>query len=76
MTLNEATLNSLKTVSGILQKGHHAHRSLKLIYILITLFGVIAAIAIVELFFWNRQVSQRDFSWDIIGKCECHCLET
>jgi hypothetical protein len=55
--LNEATLNRLKSVSGILQKGHHAHQSLKLVYILVALFSVIAIIAVIELFFWNRQVS-------------------
>jgi hypothetical protein len=55
ITLNEATLNRLKSVSGILQKGHHAHQSLKLVYILVALFSVIAIIAVIELFFWNRQ---------------------
>jgi hypothetical protein len=55
--LNDATLNRLKSVSGILQKGHNAHQSLKLVYILVALFSVIAIITVVELFFWNRQVS-------------------
>jgi hypothetical protein len=60
ITLNEATLNRLKSVSGILQKGQNAHQSLKLVYILIALFSVIAIIAVIELFFWNRQVSSED----------------
>jgi len=55
ITLNDATLNSLKRVSGILEKGHNAHQSLRLVYILIALLSVIAIIAVVELFFWNRQ---------------------
>lgn len=57
MTLNEATLNRLKRVSGILQKGHRAHQSFKFIYIFVSLLGIIAAIALFELFLWNRQVS-------------------
>lgn len=57
MTLNEATLNRLKRISGILQKGHRAHQSFKIIYILVSLLGIIAVIALVELFLWNRQVS-------------------
>jgi len=55
ITLNEAVLNRLKTVSGVLQKGHNAHQSLKLVYILVALLSVIALIATIELFFWNRQ---------------------
>ncbi|UJR37080.1 hypothetical protein I4U23_029784 [Adineta vaga] len=55
ITLNDATLNQLKLVSGILQKGHNAHQSLKLVYILVALFSTLAIIAVVELFLWHRQ---------------------
>ena len=55
--MNDATLSRLKSVSGILQKGHSAHESLKLVYIIIALFSVVAIIAVIELFLWNRQVS-------------------
>jgi len=55
ITLNDATLNRLKFASVILEKGHNAHQSLKLVYILVALLSVIAIIAVVELFFWNRQ---------------------
>jgi hypothetical protein len=55
ITLNDATLNRLKSVSVILQKGHSAYQSLKLVYILIALFSIIAIISVIELFFWNRQ---------------------
>ena len=49
-------MNRLTRVSGILQKGHKAHESLRLVYILIPLIAVIAIIIIAELFFWNRRV--------------------
>jgi len=55
ITLNDAALNRLKMASGILEKGHSAHQSLNLVYILIVLFSIIAIIVVVELFFWNRQ---------------------
>jgi len=55
ITLHDATLNRLTGVSSILQKGHSVHQSLKLAYILVALFSVIAIITVVELFFWNRR---------------------
>lgn len=44
-------------VNGILQKGHSAHRSLKLVYVIVALLSVVALIAAIELFLWNRKVS-------------------
>jgi len=63
ITLNEGTSTRLKTVSGILAKGHRAHQSLKLVYILLVLFSVIAIITAVELFFWNRQRKMKQKSF-------------
>ncbi|CAF0885908.1 unnamed protein product [Adineta steineri] len=61
ITLNDATLNNLKRVNNILQKGHSAHQSLKLVYIFVALISCVAIIVVVELFFWRRQrkVSRR-----------------
>jgi hypothetical protein len=56
VTLNEATLNRLKLVSGILQKGHNAHQSFKLVYVFVALLSVVALIVAGELFLWNQQV--------------------
>lgn len=56
ITLNENVFNRLKGVSGILQKGHNAHQSLKLVYVLIAFLSIIAVITAIELFLWNRQV--------------------
>ncbi|CAF0950770.1 unnamed protein product [Adineta ricciae] len=55
ITLNDETLNRLKRVSGILQKGHSAHQSLKLVYILVALFSTVAIIVVIELLLWRRQ---------------------
>lgn len=54
--MNDETLNRLKRVSGILQKGHNAHQSLKLVYVLVALFSAVAIIAVIELLLWRRQV--------------------
>lgn len=55
ITLNENVFNSLKSVSGILEKGHNAHKSLKFVYVLIGFLSVVAVIVAIELFLWNRQ---------------------
>jgi flagellar basal body-associated protein FliL len=67
-------LNSLKFANGILQKGHNAHQSLRLVYILIALLLVVVIIAVVELlFFWNRQVSQ-DFSHSKLNRLRAYLI--
>jgi hypothetical protein len=54
--LNDETLNRLQRVSLILEKGHYAHQSIKLIYIIILLLSIIAILIIIELVFFNRRV--------------------
>ncbi|CAF1099743.1 unnamed protein product [Adineta ricciae] len=55
ITLNNETLNRLLRVSTILEKGHYAYGSLKLIYIIIALLSLIAIVVVLELFFFNRR---------------------
>jgi hypothetical protein len=57
--LNDETLDRLQRVSLILEKGHFAHQSLKLIYIIIALLSIIAIIVVLELVFFNRRVRFR-----------------
>ncbi len=54
--LNNETLNRLHRVSLILAKGHYAHQSLKLVYIVIALLSILAIIIVMELVFFNRRV--------------------
>ncbi len=54
--LNNETLERLQRVSLILEKGHYAHQSLKLVYIIIAFLSIIAAIIAIELFFFHRRV--------------------
>ena len=56
ITLNNETLARLHRVSLILEKGHYAHQSLKLIYIIIGLVSMIAILAMMEFMFFNRRV--------------------
>lgn len=56
ITLNENVFNRLKGASGILQKGHNAHQSLKFVHVLIAFLSIVAAIVAIELVLWNRQV--------------------
>jgi len=55
ITLNENVFNRLKGASGILQKGHNAHQSLKFVHVLIAFLSIVAAIVAIELVLWNRQ---------------------
>lgn len=55
-------MKRLTRVSGILEKGHTAHQSIKLIYVLIPLFAILAIVIIAELFFWNRRVREKKTS--------------
>lgn len=57
IVLNNETLNRLHRISMILGKGHYAHQSLKLIYIVIALLSAIAILVVVEFMFFNRRVS-------------------
>ncbi len=54
--LNNETLNRLQRVSLILEKGHYAHQSIKLIYIIIGLLSILAIIIVIELVCFNRRV--------------------
>ncbi len=54
--LNNETLERLQRVSLILEKGHYAHESLKLVYIIIALLSIIAIIITIELIFFNQRV--------------------
>lgn len=56
ITLNNETLDRLHRVSLILGKGHYAHQSLKLIYIISALVSMIAILIMVEFMFFNRRV--------------------
>ena len=67
ITLNNETLNRLHRVSSILGKGHYAHQSLKLIYIIIALFSIISILGIMEFVFYNRRVR----FWRIIYEFDC-----
>ncbi len=55
--MNNETFNRLQRVSLILEKGHYAHQSLKLVYIIIAFSSMTAIIVIIELVFFNRRVS-------------------
>ncbi|CAF0881508.1 unnamed protein product [Rotaria sordida] len=55
ITLNEETASAIRSAFRILRTGESVHQSLKLAYIIVALFSVIAAIGVTELFFWNRR---------------------
>jgi len=60
ITLNKETLNRLQRVSLILEKGHFAHESLKLVYIIIAFLSLVAIIIIIELFAYNRNRQMKE----------------
>ncbi|CAF4274510.1 unnamed protein product, partial [Adineta steineri] len=49
------TLQRLHHVTVILEKGHYAYESLRLVYIIIAFLSLCAIIVIIELFFFNRR---------------------
>ena len=59
ITLNNETFNRLQRVSLILEKGHLAHQSLKLVYLIVALLSILAIIIVMELACFNRRVSFR-----------------
>ncbi|CAF1276835.1 unnamed protein product [Adineta steineri] len=53
--LHNETLQRLHHVTVILEKGHYAYESLRLVYIIIAFLSLCAIIVIIELFFFNRR---------------------
>ncbi|CAF1110769.1 unnamed protein product [Rotaria sp. Silwood1] len=56
IALNHDTANTLKRALNILRRGERLHQSIKFGHIMVVLCSVVAIIAVVELFFWNKRV--------------------
>ena len=46
----------LLRVAGILEKGHRAHQSFRVVYVIIAFLSLIGLIIVVELYMFNQRV--------------------